>query len=107
MEYRYTWGKLAPGIGSITADPEEIFQPDSVEGQSGRLRPGLSTGTVRVVLCDGAVMLGQQEFEVRFRKLTYLSEYRRMLRDIAERMTELVMDRFAVRHASVGDARSD
>ena len=99
MEYRYTWKNLAPGIGSITADPEEIFQPDTVEGLSGRLRPGLSTGTVRVVLREGPVVLGQQEIEVRSRKLTYLSEYRWMLRDIAERMTELVMDRFAVSDA--------
>lgn len=99
MEYRYAWERLAPGIGSITADPEEIFQPDTVEGLSGRLRPGLSTGTVRVVLREGPVVLGQQEIEVRSRKLTYLSEYRWMLRDIAERMTELVMDRFAVSDA--------
>ncbi|WP_081651459.1 DUF2357 domain-containing protein [Cupriavidus sp. WS] len=96
MEYRYTWKPLAPTTEVVLADPEEIFQPDTTEGLTGRLRPGLATGTVRVVLRDESEVLGELELEVRSRKLSYLSEYRWMLRDIAERMTELVMDRFAV-----------
>ncbi|MFP3559727.1 DUF2357 domain-containing protein, partial [Paraburkholderia sp. SIMBA_049] len=52
------------------------------------------------MLRTDARTLGQMELEVRSRKLSYLSEYRWMLRDIAERMTELVMDRFAVSDAS-------
>src|SRR2546421_437073 len=48
-----------------------------------------------------AVFVDDQEIgncvvEVRSRKLGYQSEYRWMLRDIAEHMTEIVMDRFGV-----------
>lgn len=99
MEYRYSWESVQSNFDSLTTDPEEIFQPDTVEGKSGRLRPGLATGTIRVVLRVGTIQLGQLELEVRSRKLSYLFEYRWMLRDIAERMTELVMDRFAVSNA--------
>ncbi|AMP39010.1 hypothetical protein CJO78_00040 [Ralstonia solanacearum] len=99
MEYLYAWEDVLPSVDNLVADPEEIFQPDTGEGKSGRLRPGLATGTIRVVVRAGANTLGQLELEVRSRKLTYLSEYRWMLRDIAERMTELVMDRFAVSDA--------
>lgn len=99
MEYRYTWEHVPSNVGNLIADPEEIFQPDTLDGRSGRLRPGLATGTVRVLLRCDVGSLGQMEFEVRSRKLSYLSEYRWMLRDIAERMTELVMDRFAVSDA--------
>jgi predicted component of viral defense system (DUF524 family) len=107
MEYRYFWEDVRAEISSLIADPEEIFQPDTVEGKSGRLRPGLATGTIRVVLRAGNISLGQLELEVRSRKLSYLSEYRWMLRDIAERMTELVMDRFAVSdaHFELDDTR--
>jgi predicted component of viral defense system (DUF524 family) len=107
MEYRYTWEDVHPDINSLIAEPEEIFQPDTLDGKSGRLRPGLATGTIRVVLRAGASSLGQLELEVRSRKLSYLSEYRWMLRDIAERMTELVMDRFAVSdaHFELDDTR--
>ncbi|WP_249309602.1 DUF2357 domain-containing protein [Ralstonia insidiosa] len=99
MEYRYSWEDVPSCTDSLIADPEEIFQPDTGDGRSGRLRPGLATGTVRVVVRAGANTLGQLELEVRSRKLTYLLEYRWMLRDIAERMTELVMERFAVSDA--------
>ncbi|RQZ58470.1 DUF2357 domain-containing protein [Burkholderia sp. Bp9004] len=100
MEYRYAWEMLGSNGSPLIADPEELFQPDTTDGASGRLRPGLATGTIRVVLRTDAGTLGQMELEVRSRKLSYLSEYRWMLRDIAERMTELVMDRFAVSDAS-------
>lgn len=96
MEYRYSWSGLPSNMGTVFADPEEVFQPDTNDGLSGRLRPGLSTGTMRVVLRDSSAVIGQLELEIRSRKLTYLAEYRWMLRDIAERMTELVMDRFAI-----------
>ena len=107
MEYRYTWEDIQADVGSLIADPEEIFQPDTVEGKSGRLRPGLATGTIRVALRTEAGSIGQLELEVRSRKLSYLSEYRWMLRDIAARMTELVMDRFAVSdaHFELDDTR--
>jgi predicted component of viral defense system (DUF524 family) len=98
-EYRYEWLGLSPSLGSITADPEELFQPDADDGLTGRLRPRLSTGSVQVVLRAGSVVLGELEFEVRSGKLAYRSEYQWMLRDIAERMAELVMNRFAAGHS--------
>lgn len=98
-EYRYEWIGVDATLERVQVDPEELFQPDSMDGRSGRLRPGLSTGVVPVVLRCGERVLGQLEIEVRSRKLTYLSEYRWMLRDIADRMTELVMDRFAASEA--------
>ncbi|GAB7534403.1 hypothetical protein BGC_06100 [Burkholderia sp. 3C] len=95
-EYRYVWKDVCTGALSVNTDPEEMFQPDTVEGHAGRIRTGLSTGLIRVVLRAGDSILGELELEVRSRKLAYRSEYRWMLRDIAEQMTELVMDRFAV-----------
>ncbi|SAL13467.1 hypothetical protein AWB68_00188 [Caballeronia choica] len=95
-EYRYEWIGIDPSVSRLRADPEEIFQPDTMDGRSGRLRPGLATGTVQIELASESGVLGRLEIEVRSRKLNYASEYQWMLRDIAERMTELVMDRFAV-----------
>ncbi|MFP3435098.1 DUF2357 domain-containing protein, partial [Paraburkholderia sp. SIMBA_061] len=80
MEYRYAWEILGSNGSPLNADPEELFQPDTTDGASGRLRPGLATGTIRVVLRTDARTLGQMELEVRSRKLSYLSEYRWMLR---------------------------
>jgi len=41
-------------------------------------------------------VVGNFVVEVRARKLGYRSEYQWMLRDLAEYMTEVVMDRFGV-----------
>ena len=98
-EYRYTWELIESSFSGLIADPEEVFQPDTSEGLVGRLRTRLSTGTIRVLVRIGEVTLGELDLEVRSRKLSYLSEYRWMLRDIAERMTELLMDRFAASEA--------
>lgn len=99
-EYLYEWVGLPNRLAVIATDPEEAFQPDSLDGRKGRLRPGLSTGTLQVVLRNGEATLGRLELEVRSRKLNYMLEYRWMLRDIASQMTELVMDRFAISSAS-------
>ena len=93
-EYRYEW-ELDADLSDIATDPEEVFQPDAPDGKKGRLRPGLATGLLRVVLRSGTTVIGEAELEVRSRKLAYRSEYRWMLRDIADLMTELVMQRFA------------
>jgi predicted component of viral defense system (DUF524 family) len=54
---------------------------------------------LRVTLRQNDSTLGELELEVRSRKLHYRSEYRWMLRDIADHMTELVMQRFAMSSA--------
>jgi len=91
FEFEYT-GKAK----MISTDKREVFQSDSYSGRTGRVRPGLYVGTLPVrVFADGEEM-GRFEVEVRSRKLDYLADYRWMLRDIAEHLTQLVMDRFAV-----------
>jgi predicted component of viral defense system (DUF524 family) len=62
---------------------------------AGRLRPGLYVGRVVTPVRSGADVLGQVSFEVRSRKLDYLSAYRWMLRDLAEAGGEIVMAAFA------------
>jgi predicted component of viral defense system (DUF524 family) len=94
-EYRYEWLDLSHKYLNLRAGPEEIFQPDTADGLTGRLRPKLATGIVQVTLHDGELLVGGLELEVRSRKLAYRSEYQWMLRDIASRATELVMNRFA------------
>lgn len=109
FEYLYEWEQLPAFAKVVATDPEEVFQPDTTDGLKGRLRPGLSTGTLHVAVRTNETTLAQLELEVRSRKLTYLSEYRWMLRDIADELTELVMDRFApsamtFTQADTGDA---
>ncbi len=94
-EYRYEWKGVGASELTLVAGPEEIFHADALDGVTGRLRPRLATGLVSVTLHAGGVLIGELEIEVRSRKLAYRTEYRWMLRDIADRMTELVMSRFA------------
>jgi predicted component of viral defense system (DUF524 family) len=94
-EYRY---ELVVGRGAsdpLETDHPEVFVPDRVDGQSGRLRPGLYTGLMSVRILVRGVAWGRFSIEVRSRKLAYLSDYRWMLRDIAQSASELVMERFA------------
>jgi len=91
-EYRYEW--VGPP-GTLIAEPRELFQADTIEGRSGRLRTGLSVGFIEVALSFHGLEAGNLELEVRSRKLQYEDEYQWMLRDIAGHMTELVMERFA------------
>lgn len=100
QEYLYEWEGLPESVFTVMTDPVEAFQPDTSDGRKGRLRTGLSTGVLQVSLRSGEVTLGELELEVRSHKLNYLSEYRWMLRDIADQMAELVMDRFAASSAS-------
>jgi uncharacterized protein len=106
-EYRFEWISAA-GERSFITEPQELFEADDPTGRTGRLRPRLSTGTVDASLFVGRERLVTFSFEVRSRKLDYKSEYRWMLRDVAEHMTELVMQRFAAsRMAFEVDERRD
>lgn len=93
-EYRFEWSLLPDEHPSIT-EPQELFEPDDETGRTGRLRPRLSTGTIDASLLVAGLPAFDFSFEVRSRKLDYKSEYRWMLRDVAEHMTELVMQRFS------------
>jgi uncharacterized protein len=93
-EYRFEWSSL-PSDHPGTTEPQELFEVDDESGRTGRLRPRLSTGTVDASLLVAGEPVATFSFEVRSRKLDYKSEYRWMLRDVAEHMTELVMHRFA------------
>lgn len=89
-------------------EPREVFQADTEDGRTGRVRPGLFTGTLKLSLCQIGQTLGEAQVEVRSRKLNYLSEYQWMLSSIAEHMTELVMDRFGASSAQfVADETRD
>lgn len=97
-EYRY---RIEGVDGEFAIEPD-LFSPDPDDSRTGRLRSGLSTGSVPVRLWrplggehEPPELLAQAAFEVRSRKLTYLTEYRRMLEDLADWFTELVMERFA------------
>ena len=106
-EYLYEFRFVNPE-GVVATDRPEVFQPDTASGVRGRLRPALYTGTLPVVVrSSGGIDVGRFSVEVRSRKLNYLSEYRWMLRDIAEHMTEIVMERFAVaeREFAIDDTR--
>lgn len=94
-EYRYEFD-LAEGDESIiTTDHADTFQPDTISGHSGRIRPGLYTGTLPIrVFLDGKE-IGSFSLEVRSRKLDYLTEYRWMVRDLADQMSAVVMNRFS------------
>lgn len=93
-EYRYEWSSVL-GEYPCTTEPQELFEADDESGRTGRLRPRLATGTVDATLLVAGEPLVAFSFEVRSTKLDYKSEYRWMLRDVAEHMTELVMQRFA------------
>ncbi len=93
-EYVYTLD--LPDIdGRFETDHPEMFFADSERGDRGRLRTGLYTGLVRVQFFRTSRSIGQTFFEVQSTKLSYLTDYQWMLRDIAEVCTDLVMDRFA------------
>lgn len=91
-EYLYVWEGPE---GDLVTEPRELFRPDRLSGRSGRIRSGLSVGFVPVTVFAESIEVGCCELEVRPRKLTYEQEYKWMLRDIAEQMTELLMERFS------------
>jgi hypothetical protein len=93
-EYRY---EVALGVQAklVETDKPEVFEPDTSHGGVGRLRPRLYTGTLPVTFSADGRRIGEALFEVRSRKLDYLTHFRWMLRDIADEAAEVVMERFA------------
>lgn len=95
QEYRFHFRTDVAGEHVITTDRPEIFARDQKSGISGRVRPGLYTGKMPISVQVNGRDIGSFAIEVRSRKLNYLTDYRWMLRDIADIATELVMERFA------------
>jgi predicted component of viral defense system (DUF524 family) len=93
VEYRYSITSLE-NVNTVTCDHPEIFESDEFDGTSGRLKPRMYVGTLRVrfALAGDVCEIG---LEVRSKKIEYRTQYRWMLRDIAEEMSEAVMERFA------------
>jgi len=94
-EYRYEFHDFSNIGGIVTTDRVEIFQADTQSGRSGRVRPDLYTGTLPITVKMDDHPIGFFSLEVRSRKLSYLDEYRWMVKDVAEQMAEVVMNRFA------------
>lgn len=96
LEYRYQI-ELESGApsGRLTTDRPEVFRPVDSSGVSGSIRPGFYTGTLPVNVRVGDQPVGSFELEVRARKLEYLSQYKWMLRDLADTFAEAIMRRFA------------
>ncbi len=93
-EYRY-W---IDGVydGPVTLHPSEIFSQDNDSGLSGRLKTGRFVGTVVVTAeVENEEELGQGAFEIRSRKLDYLSDFQWMLNRIASEATDLLLAHFA------------
>jgi hypothetical protein len=93
-EYRY-WIDGASDE-PISLQPSEIFSRDDDSGLRGRLKTGRFVGTVAVTATVGAEeRSGTAAFEVRSRKLDYLSDFQWMLNRIASEATDLLLAHFA------------
>lgn len=93
-EYRY-WIE-GFGDGPVVVEPSEIFSWDSDSCTSGRLKPGRFVGAVVVTVRNEELSgSGSTTFEVRSRKLDYLSDFQWMLNRIASEATDLLLSHFA------------
>src|SRR5262249_744814 len=76
-------------------DRPELFQPDTVNGRTGRVRTGSYTGWLPVTIFGDGNVAGNISLEVRASKLNYLNEYQWMMGDLAEAGAGIVMDYFS------------
>lgn len=79
----------------VTCDKPEVLDADNRSGLTGRLKPGLYTGCLSLRLTVDGKPLEPVELEVRSKKLNYLTDYREMLNDITEALSDLALERFA------------
>jgi predicted component of viral defense system (DUF524 family) len=92
-EYGYEIAATRAGRYFETDRPD-MFSPDS-NGERGRLRTQSFVGLLPVSVTVDGFQIGQASFEVRARKLDYLTHYRWMLRDLAEAASAILLERFA------------
>lgn len=76
--------------GANEVQPTEPFKPNREGGAHGRLRTDLSTDTVTAAVSLDDTPVGGAAFEIRSRKIDYLTHYRTMLRDLGVWLTELI-----------------
>jgi uncharacterized protein len=94
-EYRYAVAVVGLQPAFVQIEPSEVFTADDEGGRTGRVRPELFTGTLKVTVALSADRTGTLRLEVRSKKIDYLRDYRWMLRDIANISAELAMSHFA------------
>lgn len=82
-------------VGVVRLQPSEMFSPDDSTGTRGRLRTGSYVGVLPVEVQVAGQPIGRTRLEVQSRKLSYLDEYRYMLRDLSSEAVALVLERFA------------
>lgn len=73
--------------------PSELFERD--KAHLGRLRPGEAVGRVPVAVRLGDGRVGHAVLDVRASKLEHETEYRQMLRDIADLAVDALLQGFA------------
>lgn len=74
-------------------DESRVVQANRVNPMLGRIEPGLATGLLTLQLVDeDRRPIAAANVEVRTNKIGYHTEYRRMLDDIADASTALLMD---------------
>ena len=95
-EVEYQYHIELDGINRVRRiEPTELFSADDSTKLSGRLNAGRTTGTIPLVV---ETLIGGRlaaTVEVRSRKLDYGTEYRHMLRNLAEQGAELIQASFA------------
>ncbi len=92
-EYVYCVDIQLPG--SIATDKPELFRSDYRDGRTGRFRPGLNVGELAINFQLEGISIGNVSLEVLSKKLSYLSDYQAMLKNIAAYLAEIVAERFA------------
>lgn len=93
-EYGYEISATRAGRYFETDRPD-MFSPDSNGEPRGRLRTHSFVGLLPVSVTVDGFEIGQASFEVRAKKLDYLTHYRWMLRDLAEAASSILLERFA------------
>ena len=93
-EYGYEISTTRAGT-YLETDRPDMFSPDSHGNAHGRLRTQSFVGLLPVSVTVDGFEIGQASFEVRARKLDYLTHYRWMLRDLAEAASAILLERFA------------
>ena len=93
-EYGYQISTTRAGT-ALETDRPDMFSPDSKGEARGRLRTQSFVGLLPVSVTVDGFDIGQASFEVRARKLDYLTHYRWMLGDLAKAGSGILLERFA------------